>query len=293
MREIFAPLDGTKAADTALSWVAYAARRASARVRLFSVIPLESEHDRDVSEREAYLEGHRRALEAQGIHVDAELARGDPARRITTRARDADLTVMTSGTVRWVVSAVLDRVLQDIEGPLVVVRTTPGEQKVPPEPKKILVPLDSASYPSQVLPVVTDLAASLGSSVVLCHVVPALGGYQASEDAPPGIARAMGEWLNEPNEFVSSAAADLRAAGLEVETVTAAGEPAQRIRRLAESCGAGLIAMTTRGRDSLGRRVTGSVSNQVLESTAIPCLLLRRKSDAIAASPEAGNRVTV
>ncbi len=292
MREIFTPLDGTRAAETALPWVAYAARRSSARVRLFSVISLESEHDHDISEREAYLERHRQALEAQGIHVRAELARGDPAQRITARARGADLTVMTSGTVRWVVSAVLDRVLQDIEGPLVVVRTTPGAQKVPPEPKKILVPLDSASYPNQVLPVVTDLAASLSSSVILCHIVPALAGYQATEDAPPGIARAMGRWLNEPDEFVSSAAADLRAAGLEVETVVAAGEPAQRIMRLAESYGAGLIAMTTRGRDSLGRRVTGSVSNQVLESTAVPCLLLRRTAGA--PSPDSDNdRVTV
>lgn len=293
MQEIFTPLDGTKAAETALPWVAYAARRASARVRLFSVIPPESEHDGDISDREAYLEGHRQALEAQGIRVDAELVRGSPALHITARARDADLTVMTSGTVRWVVSAVLDRVLQDIEGPLVVVRTAPGEQKVPPEPKKILVPLDSASYAQQVLPVVTGLARSWSSSVILCHIVPALGGYRASEDAPPGIARAMGEWLNEQKEFVSSAAAELRAAGLEVETVTATGDPAPRIMRLADSCGAGLIAMTTRGRDSLGRRVTGSVSNQVLESTAVPCLLIRRKSDAVTASAEAGGRVSV
>ena len=292
MREIFAPLDGSRAAETALPWIAYAARRAAARAYLFSVLPIEAS-DGEVSERAAYLEAHRHALETQGIRTEVELASGDAAQRIVARARRADLTVMTSGTVRWVISAVLDRVLRDLEGPLVVVRTSPGELRVPPDPEKILVPLDAVSYSSQVLPVVAGLAANLRSSVILCHIVPSIGGYQTMEQAPPGIARTMEERLEEPNETMMAAAAGLSAAGIDVEAVTAMGDPPQQIVRLAKRCGAGLIAMATRGRDSLDQRVMGSVANQVLESATVPCLLLNRKSDALVADPDAVSRASV
>lgn len=290
MRKIFAPLDGTKAAETALPWIANAAKRTSARVCLFSVLPIEAS-DSEASAREAYLQAHQRTLEAQGVRAEIELASGEPAQRIVARALRADLTVMTSGTVRWVVSAVLDRVLRDLEGPLVVVRTTPGELNVPPDPEKILVPLDAVSYSSQVLPVVTDLAAGLRSSVVLCHIVSPIGGYQTVEQAPPGIARTMSEWLEESRDFMSKAAAGLSAAGIDVETVTAMGDPQQQIVRLAKTCGAGLIAMATRGRDSLEQRVMGSVANQVLDKTSIPCLLLRRETQAPATADTGSGRV--
>jgi hypothetical protein len=90
------------------------------------------------------------------------------------------------------VSAVLDAALKDIEGPLVVVRTTPGEISVPPEPRKILVPLDSTAYSGNVLPVVTDLAASLGSSVMLCHII-----HTEAREAAPDVAGEAQAWMRD------------------------------------------------------------------------------------------------
>lgn len=269
MHEILVPLDGVKAAETALPWAAYAARRSSATLHLLSVIPLASSGDGAMAGREAYLRGLQKSLEAQGAGVNIELVQGEPAQRIIARARRADLTVMTSGTVRWIVSAVLDAALKDIEGPLVVVRTTPGELSIPPEPRKILVPLDSTAYSGDVLPVVTHLAASLRASVVLCHII-----HTDAREAAPDVA-AMSASVDDGTGFVARAAGYMAAAGVDVESTTSAGEPAHQIVRLAESCGAGLIAMATRGRDSLNRHVMGSVANQVLESTKTPCLLLR------------------
>jgi len=137
----------------------------------------------------------------------------------------------------------------------------------------------------------TNLAAGLRSSVVLCHIVSPIGGYQTVEQAPPGIARTMSEWLEESRDFMSKAAAGLSAAGIDVETVTAMGDPQQQIVRLAKTCGAGLIAMATRGRDSLEQRVMGSVANQVLDKTSIPCLLLRRETQAPATADIGSGRV--
>ena len=269
MHEILIPLDGTKAAETALPWAAYAARRSSATLHLLSVIPLESSGKGAIAAREEYLVDHRESLEAQGARVSIELVQGEPAQRIITRARRADLTVMTSGTVRWIVSAVLDSALKDIEGPIVVVRTTPGEISVPPEPRKILVPLDSTAYSSDVVPVVTDLATSLRASVVLCHII-----HTDAKEAAPDVA-GMSAGVDDGTEFIARAVEYVAAAGVHVESITSTGEPARQIVRLAESCGAGLIAMATRGRDSLNLYAMGSVANQVLESTKTPCLLLR------------------
>lgn len=286
MREILVPLDGTQAAETALPWAAYAARRSTATLHLLSVIPLECSDDGAMAEREEYLRGHQRSLEAQGARAGIELVQGEPAQRIITRAVRADLTVMTSGTVRWIVSAVLDAALKDIEGPVVVVRTTPGGVSVPPEPTKILVPLDSTAYSGDILPVVTNLAASLRASVVLCHIIHSTAGEALANDA----GRASGG--DDGDEFVARAAGYLAAAGIDVESTTSLGEPARQIVRLAESCGAGLIAMATRGRDSLNRYVMGSVANQVLESTKIPCLLLRHDV-GVRLAPGDADRISV
>jgi nucleotide-binding universal stress UspA family protein len=286
MHEILIPLDGTKAAETALPWAAYAARHSSATLHLLSVIPLESSGNGAIAAREEYLSDRQESLEAQGARVSIELVQGDPAQRIIARARRVDLTVMTSGTVRWIVSAVLDSALKDIEGPIVVVRTTPGEVSVPPEPRKILVPLDSTAYSGDVLPVVTHLATSLRASVVLCHVV-----HPTAGEAPPTVT-GMRECVDDGNEFIARAAEYVAAAGVDVESIASTGEPARQIVRLAESCGAGLIAMATRGRDSLNRHVMGSVANRVLESTRTPCLLLRHDM-SVRPEAEDADRISV
>jgi nucleotide-binding universal stress UspA family protein len=167
-----------------------------------------------------------------------------------------------------------------------VVRATPGELSVPPEPRKILVPLDSTAYSGYVVPVVTDLATSLGASVVLCHII-----HADAREAAPGVA-GMSAGVDDPTEFVARAAGYMAAAGVDVESTTSTGEPARQIVRLAESCGAGLIAMATRGRDSLNRHVMGSVANQVLEATKTPCLLLRHDM-SVRPEAEDADRISV
>lgn len=62
---------------------------------------------------------------------------------------------------------------------------------------------------------------------------------------------------------------------LPVETITDIGEPDRRIKRAVERCGATLVAMATRGRERLDRRVPASVANAVMQSTSIPCLFVR------------------
>ncbi len=60
-----------------------------------------------------------------------------------------------------------------------------------------------------------------------------------------------------------------------MEAVVSLGDPAAEINRIAARSGVGLIAMATRGRDRLEKRMMGSVANDVVQSTHVPCLLIR------------------
>jgi len=272
-QSILLPLDGTRAAETALSWAKTAALAASAKVQLLSVIP-DGEQNGHKKRAHVYLQHHERILRSAGVSASSIVVNGDPGERILQRTLDYDLTVMTSGTVRWLISAVLDRVLQDMTRPLVVVRAHTG-MTGEEAPKSILVPVDGSSYSSDIIPAVRDLARSVGASITLCHVIPPIGEYVTTASAPPGIARIMQEMIEESRELTSDAATQLYQHGIMVKTVTVFGEPAAAIVREAEACGAELIAMATRGRDRLHKRMEGSVAQTVIETTRVPCLLVR------------------
>jgi len=63
--------------------------------------------------------------------------------------------------------------------------------------------------------------------------------------------------------------------GVAVEIVVTMGDVPKEIIRIADRSQAGLIAMATRGRDRLEKRIVGSVANIVVETTNLPCLLAR------------------
>jgi nucleotide-binding universal stress UspA family protein len=70
-------------------------------------------------------------------------------------------------------------------------------------------------------------------------------------------------------------ATDLRAAGLEVDAVLAAGDPAKEIAAAAEREGADLIALATHGHRLLDDVVRGSTATALRHNTRIPVLMVR------------------
>ena len=214
-------------------------------------------------------------MEAKGLDVEAEVAVGTANDHILSRAKSADLTVMTSGTTRWLISAVLDHVLQEMRRPVVVARGVPGQTPSPPNLSKILVPLDRGSYSLHILPTVQKVAQALGASIILCHTVPPMGQHRDATDAPPGVARIIEEELGEARRFLAPVAEQIEKDGVAVEIVVTMGDAPKEIIRIADCSQAGLIAMATRGRDRLEKRIVGSVANIVVETTNLPCLLAR------------------
>jgi len=275
LNKLLAPLDGTPLAEAGLRWAEKAAQRSGAAVHLLTVIdPSLGDVEARGKEAEAYLQSRRDQLKNKGLIAKMEVAAGEPAQTILEHAESADLTVVSSGTVRWLISAVLDRVLANMTKPIVVVRASTLHAPLAPDLERILVAMDRSDYSGDILLVIRDLAKAFGASVTVCHAVPPItDNYGRQTPTYPAGASAA---IHEANLFVARAAQKLRDEGIEVETVVAIGDPPGQIVNAAQKSGAGLIALTTRGRDHLDSRLVGSTANAVLHSTRLPCLLTRR-----------------
>jgi nucleotide-binding universal stress UspA family protein len=284
LSKILTPLDGTQIAEAGLVWAEHAARRSGSSLHLLTVVDAsQPDGESKIREAEAYLQSRRDQLKNKGLTVKMEVANGEPAQAILERAEVVDLTVVSSGTVRWLISAVLDRVLQKMTRPLVVVRASSTQAPVAPNTDKILVAVDQSDPSGDLIPVVQDFAKALSASVVVCHAVaPVLDEYGQPALAHTASASAS---LHDANFFVAHVAEQFQEAGIEVETVVAAGDAPGQIVRTAQRSGAGLIALATRGRDHLDSRLVGSTANAVLHSTRLPCLLTRRTAVGAESAP--------
>ena len=274
VNKILAPLDCTEIAEAGLRWAEQAALRSGAAVHLLSVVDLsEPDVEKRAKDAEAYLQSRRDRLKANGLTVKMEVATGEPAETILERGENVDLTVVSSGTVRWLISAVLDRVLERMTRPLLVVRASQSDPQVPAT-DRILVALDQVDYSSDIIPIVQDLAKSLSASVTLCHAVaPNVDEYGR---AVPGLAGRSADPIGQAELFITRIAEQFESEGIKTETVVAIGDAPGQIVRTAQRTGAGLIALTTRGRDHLDSRLVGGTANAILHSTRLPCLLTRR-----------------
>jgi len=275
LNKLLAPLDGTPLAEAGLLWAEKAAQRSGAAIHLLTVVdPSLGDVESRSKGAEAYLQSRRDQLKNKGLTVKMEVAAGEPAQTILEYAENVDLTVVSSGTVRWLISAVLDRVLEKMTRPIVVVRASAVQPPVVPELDRILVAVDRSDYSRDILPVIQDLAKAFQASVTVCHAVPPITDSYGRQTQPNTTSASAS--IHQANLFVARAARQLQDEGIEVETVVAVGDPPGQIVNAAQRSGAGLIALTTRGRDHLDSRLVGSTANAVLHSTRLPCLLTRR-----------------
>jgi nucleotide-binding universal stress UspA family protein len=136
---------------------------------------------------------------------------------------------------------------------------------------RIVVPLDGSGLAEQVLPYVKIISKPAETPVVLVQAVP------DSEKAPGREARA----------YLEGVAESLRQDGLQVSCKVAEGAPASAIVREAREEPGTLIAMSSQARAGITRWVAGSVTDQVLQSTTAPLLIIRSQETG---EREAGDR---
>jgi len=306
MRAILVPVDGSPLAESALP-TAFAIARSHPGARVEAVVVLavppnpilisgapvpdrRLEHDLR-AETEKYSESLQSRLGsmANGVPVSLVTLEGDVIDQIVNRARDGgcDLIVMTthgrSGVSRLWLGSVADGVLRAATVPVLLLR----EESAAPVAdhalfSTVLIPLDEGKESEEIL---ADVIAVAGTKAMyhLIHVVVPLRWL------PPPSAFAVvsaGEALHEnPADLVShmrdaavqhleEVASRLRGQGIDASTHTPVHQhAAEAIIAYAEETGAGLIAMTSHGRDTAGRVLLGSVSDKVIRGATVPVLV--------------------
>jgi nucleotide-binding universal stress UspA family protein len=142
-------------------------------------------------------------------------------------------------------------------------------------PKRILVPVDFNVPSRAALSLAHDLAASLGASIDVLHVIDLPGGRTlASEGYVPvpddyrkaveaQVTTHLGEWL------------ESTAAPAGMSQHIAEGRPAAEIVKYAAENRIDLIVMGTHGRGALAHVLTGSVAENVVRTSTCPVLTVR------------------
>jgi len=274
--KILLPLDGTPAAETGLAWASAAASRCGASLELLTVVEnTQHEANGHVQDAETYLRTQQDRLAEAGVTVSSHVAVGALGEEIVSRAAGAGLTVMTYPTSRWRFGGALDLLLKDMVNPVVVVRGHEGQAAAGLDCPRILAPIGPTAQSRAALPFAIDLCGMLDASLVLCNIVSPIPGAYDKKNPPPDIARDIEDLVLEAEQMVAALGIELGKEGIAADSIIRVGEPAREIIAAAREVGAGLIAMATRGSDSMSR-VMASVALGVVQASPIPCLLVRQ-----------------
>lgn len=134
--------------------------------------------------------------------------------------------------------------------------------------KNIMVPLENSPTDEVILEHIRLLAKETGARLVLIHVA---DGFQARNQKRFGESDEM----RQDRAYLERREAELRADGLNVQHILAAGDPPAEVLAAAERENCDLIAMATHGHRFVADLLLGSVAEAIRHRARIPVLLLR------------------
>jgi nucleotide-binding universal stress UspA family protein len=143
-------------------------------------------------------------------------------------------------------------------------------------PTRILLATDGSEDAARAARAATELSDGTGSELHVVYVEPALPmiGMFAEPD-PERIGPESRRLLDEQVRRIEDAGGAVAGAHLEL------GRPDDRIVRLAEETGAGLIVMGSRGLGGVRRALMGSVSGSVVRHAHCPVLVVRGQGEPV------------
>lgn len=283
-RTILVPLDGSEIGESAIAYAEILARKSSGRIVFLRVVPPAFASARDgmvlvsgpVDEATRYLAD----IVALGAAADVETERlvleGEPAEAIF-RAIDqvaADIVVMSTrgrgGIGRALRGSVADAVLRGAAIPVLVAPRYAGVTWWDRGPLRLLLPLDGSALAEKALPMASDLAQTLGASVVLLRAV----GYEQEFD----ISLFFKDRRDEAQEYLEAIAGRLQDLGIETTVEVREERPLSAILQVAREYQVQAIVMTTHGRGGAARLALGSIADGVLHGAKLPVLAVRSAS---------------
>jgi nucleotide-binding universal stress UspA family protein len=143
---------------------------------------------------------------------------------------------------------------------------------------KILIPVDGSSHALLAVHHALRLVgAGLKARFVVANVQEAANLYELVVAHDPVVLQQVSEAAG--RDLVRPAVALLSAAGLQVESTVASGDPANMLVERLESHGCDAVIMSTRG-SGLRAAVLGSVSQEMVQLSPVPVTLVRVPEDA-------------
>jgi nucleotide-binding universal stress UspA family protein len=138
--------------------------------------------------------------------------------------------------------------------------------------KPILVATDGSPTAAEATEKAIELAQALGAPLVLATVWQI--SYEPIGIFGPVLPDVDSAGSKEACEVVDRAAAPVREAGIECETIVRRGNPAQEICLIADAEDAQLIVLGSHGWGAMRRAIFGSVSTSVLHHSGRPVLVV-------------------
>ena len=289
--KILVPLDGSALSEAVLPYVRLLARSIHAPVELFRINdPAHYRAYEPAITVGEYLEKIAASFSATtDLKCTVEL--GTPADMIVDRAAAEPDTLIAmathgySGTRRWLLGSVAEKVLHGTPNHVLLVRPAEKDTGGEAHLKKVQVPLDGSELAEKLLPTVTNLAASLSLEVVLLHVLIRVLFSPPEAFLPvfganiPNQQELWAQASSEASQYLAKKVEQLRAQGLpQVSSVliegTAEGAAAV-IVDLAKKSPGDLVALSTHGRSGIGRWLLGSVTERVVRYTSNPVIVMR------------------
>jgi nucleotide-binding universal stress UspA family protein len=136
--------------------------------------------------------------------------------------------------------------------------------------RRILVPLENSPADRCILEHVARLAKLAGAQVLLLHVA---DGWAARNMEQLNLRES--QEMKDDRAYLERMSRELRDAGIEVDAVLAAGDPAREIAAAADREKVDLIAMATHGHSLLGDVVHGTTATALRHVSRIPILMVR------------------
>jgi nucleotide-binding universal stress UspA family protein len=143
---------------------------------------------------------------------------------------------------------------------------------------KILIPVDGSSHALLAVHHALRLVgAGLKARFVVANVQESANLYELVVAHDPAVLQQVSDAAG--RDLVRPAVALLSAAGLQVESFVASGDPAQALAEMVESHACDAVFMSTRG-GGLRSAVLGSVSQDMVQRSSVPVTLVKVPEDA-------------
>jgi nucleotide-binding universal stress UspA family protein len=310
-QHILVPLDGSAHAERALPLAARLARVSGGKLILVRVVDIQyriawQAPDMSIdfgqlltTEQEAaasYLVRIAHSEELAGLNVLTETAEGKPGEVILAIAQEqgADLILMSShgytGLKKWALGSVAQHIERHSHIPVLILRdeTDLSEHILQSHAQsiRVIVPLDGHPQAEQILPAAAALSIALSA--------PARGAIHLALIVPDGNQQEMaarGEYpraLRDANAYLASVTQRLQQDEQIARRLVIASSASLRssisealvafATKGADPDGTGnydVIAMATHGREGLDRLLHTSITEQVLDATSVPALVIK------------------